>query len=66
MFPTLRKRGVRRDQGFSVMVTSKEGDDVSVVKKDLVRERTDNADVPTPQDAALTKSGQLISRIKTN
>lgn len=64
-FPTLRKTGARRDQGFSVMVTPKEGDDVSVVKKDLRQVWRDTADVPTPHDVASTKSGQLILRMKT-
>lgn len=64
-FPALKRIDARRDEGFSVMVTPTEEENLETIKKDLKQIWKVQADTPSPYDVATTKTGNLILRVKT-
>lgn len=56
---------VSRESDFSVIVTSSGEDSLDIIKRDIKGICRSKSDVPVPDDAVVTKAGQLILRVHT-
>lgn len=64
-FSALKKSSSKIEQGFSVLISPAEGDDVDKVKKDLRGVWREKPDSPIPYDVVATKAGQVVLKVKT-